>query len=455
MEGASGYLPPADRAHHTPPTTARLFCGGLDMLTRLRLKNFKNFEDAELALGPLTVLVGTNASGKSNLRDAFRFLHGISRGYSLAQIFGGKVGEGGERQWAGIRGGIREVATTGCETFLLEVDVRPEWETAEGSFAYSIEIEPRYKASRPRVVRESLFADERMVFDTLGVGGMAPDIGGMQISAKIASDSAPSGVVVDGLRSDRPVLTQVTEWMVKEAPTGDMHALAVHVAVQALASMRFFEFSPEVMREPCTPGEEVMGDHGDYLSSVLLEITEDAKRKEILISWLQELTPMDVADLEFPADQRGNVLVTFVEQNGRRVSAHSASDGTLRFLATLAALLGRKTANFHFFEEPDSGLHPARLDLLTQLLEKQASEGRTQIVASTHSPQFLRLLREESREHASLVFRLEDSASAQIRRIVDVPDARRVFKNHDLGGLLDSGWFEDMMEFDATPMETE
>jgi hypothetical protein len=69
------------------------------MIKSVRLTNFKNFQDAELSLGKLTLLVGTNASGKSNLRDAFRFLHGIGRGYSLAEIFGEKWGEGGELQW--------------------------------------------------------------------------------------------------------------------------------------------------------------------------------------------------------------------------------------------------------------------------------------------------------------------------------------------------------------------
>ena len=71
-------------------------------MNRLRLENFKNFKNATLELGPLTVLVGTNASGKSNLRDAFRFLHGIARGYSLAEIIGEKWIEGGVLQWSGM-----------------------------------------------------------------------------------------------------------------------------------------------------------------------------------------------------------------------------------------------------------------------------------------------------------------------------------------------------------------
>ena len=60
------------------------------MITSVRLTNFKNFADETLKLGPFTVIVGANASGKSNIRDAFRFLHGIGRGYSLAEIIGGK-----------------------------------------------------------------------------------------------------------------------------------------------------------------------------------------------------------------------------------------------------------------------------------------------------------------------------------------------------------------------------
>jgi len=65
------------------------------MLKKLRLERFKNFQEAELTLGSLTILVGTNASGKSNIRDAFRFLQGISRNYNLAEIFGEKWIEGG------------------------------------------------------------------------------------------------------------------------------------------------------------------------------------------------------------------------------------------------------------------------------------------------------------------------------------------------------------------------
>ena len=75
------------------------------MITSIRLVNFKNFADETLRLGPFTILVGANASGKSNIRDAFRFLSGIGRGYTLAEIFGGKR----EAGWKPIRGAMNEI----------------------------------------------------------------------------------------------------------------------------------------------------------------------------------------------------------------------------------------------------------------------------------------------------------------------------------------------------------
>ena len=91
------------------------------MFTSLRLVDFKNFRDETLHMGPLTVIVGANASGKSNLRDAFRFLHGIGRGYTLGEIIGGKYGAG-QREWAPIRGAADEIIRFGRSAFMLQVE---------------------------------------------------------------------------------------------------------------------------------------------------------------------------------------------------------------------------------------------------------------------------------------------------------------------------------------------
>ena len=85
---------------------------------------------------------------------------------------------------------------------------------------------------------------------------------------------------------------------------------------------------------------------------------------------------MDVRDFEFPRDPSGRVHLQIVEGNGRKVSTYSASDGTLRFLAMLAMLLGeRHRRDFIFSRTSTTGIHPARQSLLmAELVEKQTAK---------------------------------------------------------------------------------
>ena len=95
------------------------------MITEIRLRDFKNFADEVLRVGPFTVIVGANASGKSNIRDAFRFLHGIGRGYTLAEVIGGKYGSGGHVEWEPIRGGANELVRAGQRILSVGFTAKP------------------------------------------------------------------------------------------------------------------------------------------------------------------------------------------------------------------------------------------------------------------------------------------------------------------------------------------
>ncbi len=161
---------------------------------------------------------------------------------------------------------------------------------------------------------------------------------------------------------------------------------------------------------------------------------------------------MDAVDFEFPADPTGKVLATLVEKNGQRITLASASDGTLRFLAFLAAFLGPHRSSFYFFEELENGIHPTRLSLLLDLIENQVKNKGIQVVATTHSPQLLGRLSQASLEHASLIYRLEDQPDARIIRVLDIPDARRVIKKYGAADLAAEGWF-DRTAFFTQPEE--
>ena len=89
------------------------------MITSLRLVNFKNFADETLHLGPFTLIVGANASGKSNIRDAFRFLDGV---FVATTLGGNPWRESTGADWQPIRGAPNEVIRFGQIEFALEVE---------------------------------------------------------------------------------------------------------------------------------------------------------------------------------------------------------------------------------------------------------------------------------------------------------------------------------------------
>ena len=404
------------------------------MITSLRLKDFKNFADETLRVGPFTVIVGANASGKSNIRDAFRFLHGIGRGYTLAEIIGGKYGAGGQLESVPIRGATDEIIRIRQSTsvppprlpaFALEIELTTQAATAD----YSIEVSREIGKSGFRITYERLQMAGETVYEKLGsnYGNRQVDLG------------TNHAIQVD---LDRPALVQVLESL--EVSHSDRERL--RSVADVLASMRFPEFSPDRMREPAFSNQTKLGDWGGNLPTVLKEICADHKRKSILIEWIRELTPMDVTDLEFPPDPSGRIHLK-IGESGREISAYSASDGTLRFLALLATLLGRDPARLYFFEEIDIGLHPSRLRLLVELIERQTGKSGPQVIATTHSPDLLSMVSDETFENTSVTCRLEDTNDAIIRPIAELPNARKLRKTQGLGRLLAGGWMETALAF--------
>ena len=405
------------------------------MITSLRLKDFKNFADETLRVGPFTVIVGANASGKSNIRDAFRFLHGISRGYSLAEIIGGKNWAGGQPEWEPIRGAANEIIRINKSTRNLPSLPNPGFDlaielTVDGqTFFYAIEVSSELGKSGFRITYERLQVAGETVYEK-----PRTKYGVRQIV--VGKDHT-----VD-INLDRPSLVQILE--MRRPLHGEKER--IQLVLDFFSSMRFIELSPDLMRRPVFPNQTTLGDQGQNLPAVLNEIWADPKRRRILTDWIGELTPMDVRSFAFPSDPSGRIHLK-IQESGRDISASSVSDGTLRFLALLAALLGKNRARLHFIEEIDTGIHPARLWLLLELIEKQTAKGDTQVIATSHSPDMLSFAGDTTFESISVVCRLEDADDAIIRPVSELPNAVKLRESQGLGRLHASGWIEDAVAF--------
>ena len=416
------------------------------MLETLDLRDFKSFKDVTVPFGALTLVVGTNASGKSNLRDALRFLHGIGQAYPLAEVLGEKYGPGGVLQWRGIRGGARETAYHGTRRFSVGASVRipPGMEHAERLYRYTITVDVSNGKSGPRVVEESLRYSAGFVFDSDPPDDPLDQRGEHQIRVRQprGGTNRKHGKVFE-FSSARPVLAQFPDR--GAAPAAIRHSC--RAVLEALRSMRFVDLDLDAMRQSSQPGQVILGDRGENLSSVLQAICEEPERKASLIEWVKSLTPLDAEDFEFVEDFQGRVLVHLVEASGEKFSAYSASDGTLRFLALVSALLSPDTGRLFFFEEFDNGIHPTRLHLLLQLVTQACEQQNVQVIGTTHNPAMLAFLDRDARKAALLVVREEGEPTSRVIPIVDLPDLNRILDKQDLGRLHAAGWLEDAAFF--------
>ena len=418
------------------------------MITSISLVDFKNFEDEVLSFGPLTVVVGANASGKSNIRDAFRFLHAIGRGYTLAEIIGGKYGAGGQTEWEAIRGAPREISRFQQEHAYYGFLVSVEIESKRGTVSYTIGVRSDAEDFRGyRLAQESLSLENVSIY-TSHPGDTDPvqaqeDATHLLLRMGKVGDQRKYGDRV-AVRPNQPALTQIEE----HGRVRRVHKEVVRNVIDVLGSMRFFDLVPDRMRQPAFPGQTVLGDSGENLPTVLRNLCADPQHKENLMAWTRELTPMDVADFKFPIDPvTGLVQLAVAEFSSIRVSAYSMSDGTLRFLAMLAALLSDNPARLYFFEEIDNGIHPSRLRLLIDLLETQTEKGGIQVVTTSHSPDLLSMVNDRTFGNMSVVCRLEDASDSIIRSVSEIPNAANLRSTQGLGRLHASGWMEDALAF--------
>ena len=412
------------------------------MFTSIRLRDFKSFDDAEFSLDSFTLLIGSNASGKSNVRDALRVLHGVGRGYSLGEILGEKWAEGGVRVWTGVRGGSRQTVRYGVEERTFQIDATftvPRSAPARSPSTMHYRLTILVEDEAPEVAAEALWENGHYLFDTEPDGArLGPGAAHRSIKARVRSSGGHPPHKT--FHTDRPILSQ----MLEPGVTNERNRAGARSAQQFLGSMRFLDLDPDSARRSSQRGITTLGDRGENLSSVLADISEEATGKDVLTSWIRALTPMDAVDLRFENDLNGNTLAVLIEGSGHETPLTSASDGTVRFLAMLAAMLHGASPRVLFFEELENGIHPHRVDLLLELIETSVRGSEAQVIATSHSPQLLEHGYSADDARPILIARGTDGTSSAWD-IKNEQDMTSVIGQDDLSDLMSDGWFEDIV----------
>jgi predicted ATPase len=217
--------------------------------------------------------------------------------------------------------------------------------------------------------------------------------------------------------------------------------------------MVFLDIQPAMMRSYRPLGSSPIGMSGENVSPVLFGLREQPDQLDDIVGWLGELCAPNIKAIDFDKTEFGEVMMFVVEQagrlasgsgpaDGRKISARSLSDGTLRFLGLLVALLTCPPGTLMVLEEPDVGLHPSRIRLLAELFEQLAKKRGIQILATTHSPTLLAHLSDQALGDVVAFGRDPDSGCTIGSRLSDLPDFEVLRTSRDVAHLVSTGWLE-------------
>jgi predicted ATPase len=404
------------------------------VISSIKLCSFKSFSEQKIPLAPFTLLIGANASGKSNLFDAIRFLQGLSLDYGVSDVMGGRW-EGGREIWQGIRGGAAEIVRFPNTSSSIET----VWTLGDDRLTHAVEFNA---GQHPHIVRESLAADRygQYLFDThaatLGATTGLSEGGAINVGLKGVGGGRNPRV---SLSSARSLLGQIRSVERLHSAVLDFSAaLASHIA-----GITFLDITPSRMRGYSSKNMQELGAEGENVSAVLYRLCEASdEARQNLVDWLIDLCAPELKDVSFVETSLGDVLLQFIEADGTAISARSLSDGTLRFLGEVVALLTAPKGSILLVEEIENGLHPARSHLLVELYESLTKERGIQVIATTHSSKLLEALSPQVLKDAVVFARNQSTDGTITSRLGDLPNFDRVLEERGIDYLFTTKWLE-------------
>ncbi len=353
-------------------------------LRRVRIRGYKSIAFCDVALEPLTILVGRNATGKSNFLDALAFLRDLMEMRATEAV--------NERK------GWRSIHCRTGSTPLIEMGVEGTFEsfksTWDADYSFSLEIAGQ---NQIRVRQESLALSQRGRERRCGYRmseGNLEWVGRehfeddsewtseVDVGQAAASDKLDDPRFIKRRRYDRLLLS-----VIGTQPFLDF--------AEGLRASCVYNFHPPAIRahQPITASPILARDGANLARAIqgLREIEPGTVQR--IGRYLKAIVP-GVAD--FRTQEYGDFETVRFTLNARQgqpleFDASSMSDGTLRVLAALVGafqiVLPSGFPGFIGIEEPETALHPAAMRALVDALDEATL--RTQVLLTTHSAEML------------------------------------------------------------------
>lgn len=391
-------------------------------IKQLDIAGFRSLKNVSWQPGDLNVVIGQNGTGKSNLLRMLELIAASAQGRlsKYIQAAGGITAI----LWDGLAPSI---------SYTLKTMPRENHLGAPEN-QYEIAIVKSHFSGSYRIKRERWSSDYEGDTDN-------------QKPYKNYLNRDESKILFDGRELDSPARIPSNETVLSLA-----NSLSVEIYPPFLSFFRedlgeikiYHDLNvgqDSAIRQPAVPSYEKRIDaDGQNLVPVLHTLyASDREFKRNIDSAMRAAFGNDYEELVFPpaADQRVQLRVRWKTLQ-RAQSAADLSDGTLRFLTLLTVLTAPEPPMLIAIDEPETGLHPSMLPIIAAYAI-EASE-RTQIIFTTHSPQFLSAF---GKTRPTTTVASWENGETVLHTVAD-EELDYWLKEYSLGALFESGQLEAM-----------
>ena len=364
-------------------------------IKKIKVSNFKSFDVVDLELSKFNMVIGANASGKSNLIQIFKFLRDLS--------------EFGLENAISMQGGIeylRNLNIGSTKNFSIEVtcDTRESYRTAEekltiegyeATYGFTLKFTgvSRFEVIEEKLLQKCNFYGQpekgKTTKEKLGKGELVVYRKGNERSVSL---NPPKGLDMD---SDKIFEVYIIKHFISDPKRITSKALFIKnlpsfvvggSLKNDISSISTYDFDPRLPKKAqAITGRVELEEDGSNLAIVLKNIIRSGNNRRKLFNLLQETLPfVNGLTVETFADK--SLMFKLRESySGRKfLPASLVSDGTINVTALIIALhFGEKP--LVIIEEPERNIHPYIISKIVGMM-REASKTK-QIIVTTHNPE--------------------------------------------------------------------
>ncbi|MCQ2294765.1 MAG: AAA family ATPase [Bacteroidales bacterium] len=391
------------------------------MIEEITLTNWKSFGQSKLYIEPLTFVIGYNASGKSNILDAMDYLSQVSNGSSLSDAA------------KAIRGGDGWVVKEGENQAALGVKAYDE--DNKIYYDYCISFDAQFQIVDEYLTR-TLSQNNREYTKDLFKLGKTPSETDASFSV-----SLPGRKPVDLDRRKSALFQLGMTKLQKDVEEGIGFVLGL------LRKIFILDPIPGKMRDYSTFEQNLSKDASNIAGVIA---GKEAEEKFLLEKRIAEIVrPLPERDImavwaETVGTFKKDAILCCKEQwtegaEGMLLDARGMSDGTLRFIAIVTALLTLPAGTLLLVEEVDNGLHPSRSNELVRALRSLGKERGIDVVCTTHNPYLIDTLGPDMISRISYVRRNHQNGSSEIIPLDEHENLLKLMANGSIGTSMAEG----------------